>query len=156
MVACCETVADANPAHLPREAPPVKRSVYTDCVEEADRFKWIQSEKAGYDLGESAIRQWVREHWSGYLRARWVEHLQGSCFWVELDRGDFGLLQREFRDRQQLLDQILGWLKGGKENLDVIRWAFSERIPIEPVIEILTALDINSRRLAHQFESSTC
>lgn len=132
----------------------MKRSVYTDCVEEADRFKWIQSEKAGYDLGESAIRQWVREHWSGYLRARWVEHLQGTCFWVELDRGDYGLLQREFRDRQQLLDQILGWLKCGKENLDVIQWACVQRLPLEPVIEILTALDINSRRLVHQFEAA--
>jgi hypothetical protein len=96
----------------------------------------------------------VREHWSGYLRARWVEHLQGTTFWVELDRGDYGLLQREFRDRQQLLDQILGWLKSGKENLDVIQWACSQRLPLDPVIEILTALDINSRRLVHQFDAA--
>ena len=154
MTACCEYPAVSDPAFLPREAPPVKRSVYSDCVEEADRFKWIQSEKAGYDLGESAIRQWVREHWSGYLRARWVEHLQGACFWVELDRGDYGLLQREFRDRAQLLDQILGWLKCGKENLDVIQWACTQRMELDPVIEILTALDINSRRLAHMFDAA--
>ena len=153
MVACCESPADADPAYLPREAPPMKRSVYTDCVLEAERFKWIQSEKAGYDLGESAIRQWVRDHWSGDLRARWDEHLQGTCFWVELDRGDYGLLQREFRDRAPLLDEILGWLKRGKENLDVIQWACTKCIPLDPVIEILTALDVNSRRLVHQFDT---
>src|SRR3954447_10715022 len=91
------------------------KSVYDDCIEEENRHKWIESEKAGYDLGEGCIRQWVKKHWTGYLRARWVEHLQGKCFWVELDRGDFGLLQREFRDQAELLDQILDQLKAGKE-----------------------------------------
>src|SRR5688572_10633157 len=132
------------------QVPPAK-SVYEACIEEENRHKWIESEKAGYDLGEGCIRTWVRKHWQGYLRARWVEHLQGKCFWVELDRGDFGLLQREFRDQAPLLDEILGWLKCGKENLDVIQWACTKSIPLDPVIEILTALDVNSRRLAHQF-----
>src|SRR3954453_3202788 len=58
-----------------------KCSIYEDCEREADRFKWIESEKAGRDLGEHAIRHWVRQHWSGYLRARWLEHLQGKTFW---------------------------------------------------------------------------
>lgn len=154
MVACVTCPPDADSAYLPREGSPVKRSVYSDCVLEAERYKWIASEKAGYDLGETAIRQWVREHWTGYLRARWVEHLQGTTFWVELDRGDFGLLQREFHERRQLLDQILGWLKSGKENLDVIAWAFSQKLELEPVVEILAALDINSRRLVHQFDGT--
>ena len=66
-------------------------SVYVDSRREVDVFKWIESEKVGYDLGEIAIRRWVQQHWNGYLRARWLEHLQGNRFWVELDRGDFGL-----------------------------------------------------------------
>ncbi len=45
---------------------------------EAERHKWIESEKAGADLGENAIRQWVKCHWWGYLRARWLEHLQAQ------------------------------------------------------------------------------
>ena len=49
-------------------------SIYTDCRAEADRFKWIESEKAGRDLGEGAIKRWVQDHWWGYLRARWLEH----------------------------------------------------------------------------------
>jgi hypothetical protein len=129
-----------------------KCSVYAESEKEAQRFKWIESEKAGCDLGEAAIRRWVKEHWWGYLRARWLEHLQGKRFWVELDRGDFGLLQREFRDHTLLLDRILDRLKAGQENLDVILWALDWRIEVNLVLRILEALDINSRRLACRFD----
>lgn len=130
-----------------------KCSVYVDCDKEAERYKWIESEKAGYDLGESAIRRWVKIHWWGYLRARWIEHLQGKRFWVELDRGDFGLLQRRFQEKSLLLDRILDRIKAGQENLDIILWSLDWGIHMDEVIEILEALDINSRRLAHKFDS---
>jgi hypothetical protein len=129
-----------------------KCSVYTESEQEALRHKWIESEKAGRDLGEDAIRNWVKQHWWGYLRARWVEHLQGVRFWVELDRGDFGLLEKEFRDQTLLLDRILDRLKTGQENLDIIIWAQDWGIDAEPVLAILKALDINSRRLSHRFD----
>ncbi len=129
-----------------------KASVYADGEQEALKYKWIESEKAGCDLGEAAIRRWVQCHWWGYLRARWLEHLQGKRFWVELDRGDFGLLQRKFHDNTLLLDRILDRLKAGQENLDIISWAQTWGIPIDPVLQILEALDINSRRLAHRFD----
>ena len=129
-----------------------KSSVYADSEQEALQFKWIESEKAGRDLGEAAIRRWVQCHWWGYLRARWLEHLQGKRFWVELDRGDYGLLQRRFNDNTLLLDRILDRLKSGQENLDIICWAHRWNIPVEPVLQILEALDINSRRLAHRFD----
>jgi hypothetical protein len=129
-----------------------RASVYVDCEREADRFKWIESEKAGCDLGEQAIRRWVKEHWWGYLRARWLEHLEGKQFWEELDRGDFGLLQRRFHENTLLLDRILDRLKAGQENLDIILWALAWGINLTDVRDILLALDINSRRLAHRFD----
>src|SRR5271155_4989527 len=129
-----------------------KASVYIDGEQEALKFKWIESEKAGCDLGEAAIRRWVQCHWWGYLRARWLEHLQGKRFWVELDRGDFGLLGRRFSGDLVLLDRILDRLKAGKENLDIILWAADWGIPFEPVREILEALDVNGRRLVHRFD----
>ena len=129
-----------------------RRSIFTECIYEAERFKWIESEKAGRDLGEWAIKDWVRHHWWGYLRAKWLEHLQGNIFWIELDRGDYGLLRRDFTDHRQLLDQIVELLKDGHENLGVIAWAKRSKAAIEPVIQILEALDINSRRLVHQFD----
>src|SRR5246500_3320143 len=122
-----------------------KCSVYTESEKEAQIYKWIESQKAGCDLGESAIRRWVQNHWWGYLRARWLEHLHGSRFWVELDRGDFGLLLRRFHDSTLLLDRILDRLKTGQENLDIIQWALHWGIPMPSVREILEALDINSR-----------
>jgi hypothetical protein len=130
-----------------------KSSVYADCEQEALRFKWIESEKAGRDLGDSAIRRWVQKHWWGYLRARWMEHLQGKRFWMELDRGDFGLLQKRFTENELLLDRILDRLKEGQENLDIILWALDWHVPLPPVREILEVLDINSRRLAHRFDT---
>ena len=131
-------------------------SVFVDGEQQALRYKWIESEKAGFDLGEAAIRRWVQCHWCGYLRARWLEHLQGKRFWVELDRGDFGLLQRKFVENTVLLDRILDRLKAGQENLDIICWAHSWGIPTDQVIQILEALDINSRRLAHRFDPQPC
>src|SRR5437660_6571671 len=128
--------------------PVDKASVYVDGEQEALRFKWIESERAGRDLGEAAIRRWVQCHWWGYLRARWLEHLQGKRFWVELDRGDFGLLEHRFPDYALLLDRILDRFKAGQENLDIILWALDWGIPMPSVLEILEALDINSRRLS--------
>src|SRR5262249_27019877 len=114
-----------------------KCSVYIDSEQEAACYKWIESEKAGRDLGAAAIRRWVKDLWTGYLRARWGEHLQGRRFWVDLDRGDFGLLQRRFHDNTLLPDRILDRLKTGRENLDVILWAQDWNLPITAVLEIL-------------------
>lgn len=129
-----------------------KSSVYDDGEQEALRYKWIESEKAGRDLGELAIRNWVQKHWWGYLRARWLEHLQGTRFWIELDRGDFGLFERKFIKNSLLLDRIIDRIKVGQENLEILCWAQTWGIAIDPVIQILEALDINSRRLAHRFD----
>jgi hypothetical protein len=129
-----------------------KKSVYRRSYEEVQCHKWIESQKAGFDRGETAISEWVKLHWTGFLRARWVEHLQGKQFWAELYRCDFGLLERKFHECPQLLSEILDQLKAGKENLDVLDWAFSQHIPIEPVLEILEALDVNSSRLQHGFD----
>lgn len=130
----------------------VKCSVWTDSQQEIDRFKWIESERVGYDLGELAVRRWIREHWCGYLRARWLEHIQGKKFWIELDRDDFGILLHKFQDQALLLDRIVDRLIAGQENLDIFLWARRWRIPTEDVIQILIALDINSRRLSHRFD----
>jgi len=143
-----------GPGQCSGGSPPTvtRSSVYEESEKEAQLYKWLESEKAGCDLGENAIRHWVKQHWWGYLRARWLEHLQGKRFWVELDRGDFGLLLNRFQEHALLLDRILDRLKTGQENLDIILWALDWNIAMAPVLEILEALDINSRRLAHRFD----
>jgi hypothetical protein len=128
-----------------------RRSVHDHGAVEAKRHKWIESEKAGRDLGMGAIRNWVHTHWNGFLRAKWMEHLQGRTFWIELDHDDFGLLHEAFKT-STLIDPILGRLIAGQENLDVLRWAIDDQLPMAEVFEILEALDINSRRIECKLE----
>ena len=132
-------------------SPEIRLSLHQCGEEEALRFKWIESEKAGRDLGETAIRSWILQHWNGFLRHRWLEHLQGKAFWIELDQGDFGLLQRAFQN-SPLIDPILDHFKHGRENLDILLWAMQLRLPMEEVREILEALDVNSRRIECRFD----
>lgn len=132
--------------------PGVRMSVREQGEEEAKAYKWILSEKAGHDLGEAAIRRWVREHWNGFLRARWLEHLEGRTFWIELDQDDFGLLRTQFHD-SPLIEEILDRLIAGQENLNVLVWALDHKLPMEEVREILEALDINSRRVEYLLDS---
>ena len=140
---------------LPADVPPAvaRRSICADCQVEANRFKWIESEKAGHDLGESAIRRWICDHWWGYLRARWLEHLHGKCFWIELNCDTFGIVQQKFQDHKDLLTAVVDKLKLGQENLEILVWAVNCGIPISLVIDILEALDINSLRLVRGFDA---
>jgi hypothetical protein len=127
-------------------SPTIRLSVHTSAEAEAQRHKWIASEKAGRDLGEWAILSWIREHWRGYLRKCWLEHLEGKTYWIELDPADFGLLLREISN-STLFAEILKRLKGGWENLDIIWWALDIRHDMEEVHRILLTLDINSLRI---------
>jgi hypothetical protein len=129
-----------------------RQSLHQCGEEEALRFKWIESEKAGRDLGEMAIKAWVRRHWTKFLRHCWLEHLQGETFWIELDRGDFGLLLTSFQS-SPVLGPILEHLRLGRENLDILVWAITNHVPTKEVLEILEALDVNSRRLEFRIES---
>ena len=129
----------------------VKQSIWPDSRQEIARHKWIESEKAGYDLGEDSIYRWIKCHWTCFLRARWVEHLQGKTFWIELDRGDFGILSRRFQDKLDLLQLIVDRFKAGQENLHIILWAIETQQPMADVLEILDAIDVNSTRLGYHF-----
>lgn len=125
----------------------IAESVYAHGRAEAFRHKWIESEKVGQDVGRDAIHQWCRRYWHIYLRYRWAEHIAGVQYWIEVDRNDFGLLQRELLDERLLLDRILDRLLDGQENLDVICWARRWNVPMDRVMRVLEVLDINSRRL---------
>lgn len=39
------------------------------------RDKWIQSEKAGYDLGDQCMLKWIREHAAEFRRAYNIRHM---------------------------------------------------------------------------------
>lgn len=125
-----------------------RRTLFEEATREAHRHKWIESEKAGQDLGDEVIREWHSTYWRSFCRERWIEHLSGAVFWVELDNDDFGLLNRKFHDDEDLIAKIVDKLQNGGENLDVIQWAVENEQDVDEVIEVLKILDINSRRLA--------
>ena len=126
--------------------PMTRLSVFECGINEALVHKWIESEKAKQDLGMAAIREWVRQHWNGFLRARWMDHIEGKAFWIELDQDDYGLLKYAFLG-DSLMTEVLDRLKRGGENLDLILWALAEGVDMEQLFEMLEVLDINSRRI---------
>jgi hypothetical protein len=129
--------------------PSHRHSVYAEAERHADVHKWIESERAGRDLGEEALRQWARLYWRHLLRACWLEHLRGERYWSEVDRGDYGMLAD---GAGGLLGEVVALLRRGGENLDVIVWARDTGADVEQVLVILEGLDVNSRRLPHRFD----
>ncbi|GBD36636.1 hypothetical protein HRbin36_01761 [bacterium HR36] len=125
-------------------------SVLEEACKEAMRHKWIESQKAGRDLGHEALRQWYVSYSWPFLRHCWFLHLQGIRFFSEFEAADFGLFHREFHDPRdrELLRQIVDRIyHHGAENLDIILWAQQANLDMEKVRKILERLDINARRL---------
>ena len=129
-----------------RSNPPAA-SLYGFARSEAERHKWIESQKRGRDLGDEAIRDWGRRYWRQCLRARWIEPLNGERRWAELPEADFGLLQRDFHPNRTLTAGIVDRIKQGGENLDILVWVLTSGASVEDAVAILERLDINSARL---------
>lgn len=119
---------------------------------EALRFKWIESEKAGHDLGEHAIRQWICRFWNRFIRQRWLEHLHGEIYWIEFDPRSFAILHDHGLLNSSLTETIVERFRWGEENLHVIQWAMDSSQPMDEVRSILTTLDVNSSRISCQFD----
>ncbi len=122
-------------------------SLYDEGWREAERHKWIESQKRGRDLGESAVHDWYQRFWTRYCRSKCLEHLAGSRIWKEFDPGDFGLIESLLVEGDLLLELILDRAHSGWENLDIIRWTRDWGLPMERVIAILEQLDLNRARL---------
>lgn len=135
------------------EADPKHRASLQERAElEALRFKWIESEKAGYDLGEGAIRLWICRYWNRFLRQRWLEHIHGEACWLEFDPRSFGVVRRPGLADSPLTETILEHFRWGEENLHIIQWAMDAEQPMDEIRTILTALDVNSSRVPCGFD----
>lgn len=133
--------------------PTVRLSLQERGELEALRFKWIESEKAGHDLGETAVRLWVRRHWHRFIRQKWLEHLHGEAFWVEFDPGSFGVLARtRLLEERPLTATILEHFRWGEENLHILQWALDAEQPMDEIHVILTTLDVNLARVPCRFD----
>jgi hypothetical protein len=122
-------------------------SVFDEAHQEAERHKWIESQKHGRDLGQTAIREWYRKHWPRYCRFRRIEHLQGRRRWREFREDEFGFLYSLIVSGDLLTDRILDRVDAGQENLGIINWAIDWGLPLPRVREILKQVDVNRSRL---------
>ena len=122
------------------------RSLFQKALRAAEEYKYLESEKAGQDLGPGAIDDWQRRHWTIWLRHRWVEHLLGETCWEEFAPERFGRLRALFAAHVRLLDEVIERVRHGAENIDVLCWAAAERRDLAAVVRMLCELRLNEIR----------
>ena len=122
-------------------------SLYEEGLREAERHKWIESQKHGADLGDWALTDWYRRYWPLFCRLKCLEHLSGSRSWCEFALDDFGLIGTLIRDEDLLLEMILDRAQAGMENLSILVWAHEWDLPLGRVIYILEQLNLNRAQL---------
>ncbi len=132
---------------LPSVRFPVRHRVYEQAVKAIQEHKWLQSEKAGRDVGPEAAQDWNRRYWLRFYRQRFVQHLRGEAFFEEFGTECYRLVAGGLTASGEILDTVLDKVQEGAENLELICWAQHHRLPRDQVLEILKALNINSRRL---------
>lgn len=118
-------------------------SVVEEGLQEALRYKWIESQKRGRDLGEACLEEWYHRYWPIFCRLKCLEHLEGSQSFMEFDAGDFGLLQELYEHEPELTEMVLDRAYGGMENLDMLWWAQDWGLPMSRVLWILEKLNLN-------------
>jgi hypothetical protein len=125
----------------------IAHSLYEEGLREAERHKWIESQKRGRDLGVWALTDWYRRYWPLFCRLKCLEHLAGSRSWREFAPEDFGLVGKLIRDEDLLLEMILDRAQAGMENLAILVWAQEWGLPVRRVIYILEQLNLNRAQL---------
>jgi len=121
--------------------------VYEEADKAIQEHKWIESEKVGRDLGVEAAQYWIDNYWRTFYRSRLVQHLLGETFFDEFDGECFGSLSEVIGEVTEILDVVLQQIKEGAENLDLLRWGHQERVPINMLLQVLLAANINRHRL---------
>ena len=125
-------------------------SVYEHARREAEKHKWLESEKSGRDLGDQAIEDWYRQFWHDYCRSRRLEHLAGEQQWAEFASDEFGRMYELLVSGDELLEDLLARFGRGWENLCFAKWMHECNMPrpkIERILELLEIININLTRL---------
>ena len=122
-------------------------SLYEEAHFEAERHKWIESERQGRDLGDLAIRDWYCRFWPRYCRHKRLEHIRGMKRFREFGDEAFGCLYSLIVMGDLLTDRILDRVDFGYENLCIINWAMEWGLDTARVLDILAQIDVNRARL---------
>lgn len=123
----------------------VAKSLFRRALLEAERHRYLQSERAGQDVGPEAIDQWHRHYWTLWLRHRWLEHLLGDVRYEEFEAEQYGQLRRLFGSCR-LLDEVVEKVRQGAENIDVLVWAAGAGRDLRAVVRMLVEMRVNEIR----------
>jgi len=74
------------------------QSLYEEALQEADRFKWLESERCRRDVGRQALEEWTDRYWATFLRYKRLEHLYGWRRYIEFEDDCFGQLAADPHD----------------------------------------------------------
>ncbi len=127
-----------------RDYAPISVSVYDQAEREACRYKWIESQKRGFDLGRAAIKDWDQRHFKKFYRWCHWQHLTGRQFFKEFPDDHFN---RVMDPRDELEQRIVDQFWDGLENLEIFVGAHGRGWPSSRVRVVLSNLRINEGRL---------
>ena len=133
----CDLVLDCSPCSLVEEA-----------WLEANRHKWIESQKLGYDLGDGALREWFETYWEIFCRRKWLQHLFGEVQWSEFRRDKFDVIRSPSTHDDTVHRFVLNLAHDGMENLVMLNHAMDTKFPMSTVREILDTIDVNEAHIA--------
>ncbi|WP_171188754.1 hypothetical protein [Alienimonas chondri] len=122
-------------------------NLYERAYREAERHKWLVSERNGYDAGEGALRDWYATRWAHFCRACQLQHVAGRVRWDQFDPATFGTLHEAIASGDVLADRILDRVESGWENLHILLWAREWGLPMKAVLTVLERIDVNRARL---------
>jgi hypothetical protein len=129
---------------IDRSASGAAPSLYEAADVEADRHKWLVSEKLKRDAGPPAVNEWWAKHWPGFCRYRRIEHLLGTKKWREFEDDAYGRFYDAMLIGDPLVTAILDRVAEGWENLQFMKWAHDCGHPRKRVLEILEVVNINA------------
>jgi hypothetical protein len=127
-------------------------SLWELALREAERFRWLESERSGFDVGPVAQREWSRRYWRIFCRYRRLEHLMGQRRICEFDQDSFGRLSDpEVLRRPAVRFVIERFADQGWENLNFLFSARDHGFDEGELCEALKLVDVNAARFDPPF-----
>lgn len=125
----------------------VRHSIMYHAAADYAAQKHLDWERLSYRVEETASEHWRRRYWRLWFRGRWVEHILGEKYWVEMGDENFGVMKKGRAHNPLLVRRVADRLIVGWENLGIILWAADWGLDLDEVIEILKKLNINHVRV---------
>jgi len=129
-----------------------KHSIMYHAAADYAAKKHLDWERLSYNVDQTVSEDWRRRFWRLWFRYRWVEHVIGEKFWIEMGPERFGILKQGRQHNPVLVSRVADRLMydAGLENLNIILWASDWGLDLDEVVAILKRININDVRVNGQ------